>query len=105
MSSLQVLARATQRERVVNLYRRILKTVPHTIRVYDLDLSEKQVKQGVRNMFERNRALRDKGMIDVLLTKAELDFTETVEIWKQKTHLLRILGYDESSTVKIALRS
>lgn len=87
----------TSRTPVSALYRRVLKSIPRVIVTYDLDMTEKQVKDSVRELFRKNSTVTDPRLVDRLLHKGELDLQETVEQWKQKNHLHNLLGHDSAS--------
>ena len=87
------------RAHTLDLYRRICREIPRTIAIYDLDMTEAQVRRGVRSLFDEHREARDPRLVRILLEKAELEFHETVEQWKQKSHLHRLLGHDDNPEV------
>lgn len=83
------------------LYRKVLKSIPHIVTIYDLDISAKQVQQATRQMFEKNRNITDPRIAEWVYRKGELEFQETIELWKQRTHVLRLLGYDATPKVSV----
>jgi len=86
---------AARNLRVVDLYRRILREIPRVITVFDMDLTEKELRKKVREQFKVHDGITDPRAIDRLLLRAELDLEETVNVWKQKAHVYRLLGMDE----------
>jgi hypothetical protein len=88
-----------RKARVVDLYRRTLRQVPRVIAVFDLDLQEKDLRRLVRGLFRKHDLVSDPRLVDQLIVRGEADLEESVEVWKQKAHLLRMLGLDEDAPV------
>mmetsp|Transcript_17802 Transcript_17802/g.28819 ORF Transcript_17802/g.28819 Transcript_17802/m.28819 type:complete len:118 (+) Transcript_17802:82-435(+) len=84
-----------RRARVVDLYKRCIQEIPRIITIFDLDHTEKQLRHDVRRLFNKNQGVTDPRVIDRLIWEGESHLEETVHVWKQKTHLLRLLGYDK----------
>ena len=91
-----------RKARVVDLYRRSLREIPRTINVFDMDMPEAEVRTKVRALFRKHDGVKDPRVIDHLLMKGENDLQETVEVWKQRAHLYRLLGYDTTLKPEIA---
>ncbi|GBG33658.1 NADH dehydrogenase ubiquinone 1 alpha subcomplex subunit 6 [Hondaea fermentalgiana] len=91
-------ATAVRKARVVDLYRRCLREIPRTITIFDMDMTEKEVRSRVRGLFRKHDSVTDPRAVDELLLKGELDLEETVNVWKQKTQLSRMLGTDSEPT-------
>jgi len=83
-----------RKARVVDLYRRTLREIPRTIKIFDMDMPEDVLRGKVRNLFRAHDNVTDPRIIDNLLMKGELDLEETVNVWKQKSQLSRLLGTD-----------
>jgi hypothetical protein len=66
-------------------------------------MTARELHDSVRSMFEKNRDVSDPRVVAWLYRKGEMELAETVEIWKQKTHLLRLLGHDESHHVSVRI--
>ena len=84
---------------VAHLYRQVLRAIPTTIVKFDLDMTETQVRDKMRELFRRHTKLDGRGkpvplpapVLDAMLRRGEEDLRETTELWKQKTHLQRLL--------------
>ena len=68
--------------------------------MYKLDITPRVVRARIRQEFEKNRFVRDLGIIDVLLFKSRTEFEETMNFWKQKSHVMRYFSNDAYATPK-----
>ncbi|XP_072276234.1 NADH dehydrogenase [ubiquinone] 1 alpha subcomplex subunit 6 [Pyxicephalus adspersus] len=57
------------RRRVRELYRAWYREVPNTVHLYQLDISVKQGRDKVREMFQKNAHVTDPRVIDLLVIK------------------------------------
>jgi len=73
------------------LYRRVMKSVPKVMVLYDLDMTQKEVQSSVRTLSRKHAGVSDPRIVDRLLYDGEVQLAETVEMWKQKSHLARLL--------------
>ena len=53
------------------------------------------VRAKLRTMFERNRNVRDVAVLDVLLLKAQQEYQETMNAWKQTSHVMKWFTEEE----------
>ncbi|KAI1289734.1 NADH dehydrogenase [ubiquinone] 1 alpha subcomplex subunit 6 [Halotydeus destructor] len=74
--------------RVINLYRAWYRQVPYILHDYHLNLSEKQMKEKLREFFYRNKNVSDIRVIDMLIIKGQMELNETVNKWKQECHVM-----------------
>lgn len=56
---------------------------------YDLPKSIEQCRAKVREQFVKNKNITDIRVSDMLVIKGQMELQETVEIWKQKGHIMR----------------
>jgi len=77
------------RRRVLNLYKAWYRQIPYIMLNYDIPLQEKECKSTLRNIFLKNKYVTDLRAIDLLVMKGQMELVETVNIWKQKTHIMR----------------
>jgi len=81
--------RLEAKRRVINLYRAWYRQIPSIMLNYDIPLVERECKQTLRDMFLKNKYVTDLRAIDLLVIKGQMELVETVNIWKQKTHIMR----------------
>ncbi len=77
------------RRRVLTLYREWLREASKSAEKLYLDIPVSAVRRQIRMEFEKNRNVKDLGLINVLLMKGTMELVETASIWKQKTHVLK----------------
>ncbi|KAJ2777456.1 ndufa6 NADH-ubiquinone oxidoreductase subunit [Coemansia interrupta] len=94
---------ADARQRAIHLYRRwqknvpqIMKNVPQIMVDYHLCMPQSVVRSKIREHFEKNRYVSDARTIDVLLAKGQMEFDETLNVWKQYSHVLRYFDANEA---------
>jgi NADH dehydrogenase (ubiquinone) 1 alpha subcomplex subunit 6 len=64
---------------------------PEICVLYALDVPASAVRAVIRQRFERNRHLSDPDLIDILLHKSRVEYQETMNFWKQESHVLGLL--------------
>ncbi|KAJ3416584.1 NADH dehydrogenase 1 alpha subcomplex subunit 6 ndufa6 [Chytridiales sp. JEL 0842] len=83
------------RRRTLDLYKTWLRSCPTIVEQHQLDLTTPVLRRRLRQEFERFRNVTDLPTIDVLLLKGRQEYEETVNMWKQKTHVMRYFEEDE----------
>ncbi|KAI9217828.1 hypothetical protein BC828DRAFT_390181 [Blastocladiella britannica] len=106
-SHLAVVSRSSEdhadaRRRALSLYRLWLRKADEIIALYYLDVPSQAIRQRVRQEFEKTRHVSDLGTLDVMLWKGQVDLQETLNLWKQKTHLMRFFEQAEFGDAKKA---
>ncbi|KAI0463227.1 hypothetical protein LJB42_003248 [Komagataella kurtzmanii] len=86
---------------VLNLYRRYLRHSRGFVNNYNLDIPASQVRTKIRQEFERQRFVKDLPLKNILYMKAQMEFQELVNFWKQQCHVMQYFeSIDHQNKIK-----
>ncbi|KAG2185187.1 hypothetical protein INT44_001977 [Umbelopsis vinacea] len=88
--------------RALSLYRQWQKSVPEIMTLYQLNIPSSAVRAKIREEFEKNRFVEDLSVRDILLFKGQTEYQETLNLWKQETHVMRYFAKEEAAPVPTA---
>lgn len=86
------------RNRTLSLYRQWMRAAPEICNLYHLEIGSRVVQQRIRKEFEKNRYVRDLSIVDILLFKGRIELEETLNLFKQPTHVMRYFEDSFSQT-------
>lgn len=77
------------KRRVINLYKAWHRHLPYVVRDYDVPITVNQCKEKLKEMFLMNKHVTDIRTIDLLVIKGQMELVETMEVWKQRNHIMK----------------
>ncbi|KAJ3103871.1 NADH dehydrogenase 1 alpha subcomplex subunit 6 ndufa6 [Phlyctochytrium planicorne] len=80
---------AQARRRALQLYRDWIRAAPVIVERFQLEISTETVRSRIRTEFESKRFVQELPVLDILLTKGRMEYDETLNMWKQKSHVMR----------------
>ncbi|KAM0250208.1 hypothetical protein ACHAQJ_008701 [Trichoderma viride] len=76
------------KRRVLSSYREWMRGAPEIQTMYNIPLPISALRTRIRQEFERNRFANQLSVVDVLLFKSHAEYQETMNFWKQQTHIM-----------------
>ncbi|KAF2861894.1 NADH-ubiquinone oxidoreductase 14.8 kDa subunit [Piedraia hortae CBS 480.64] len=89
------------KRRVIHAYRGWYRASPEIQTMYSLNMPVSAIRNKVRQQFERHRFVSQLSTVDVLLAKSQQEFQETLNYWKQLTHVLKYFREDEDPKAQL----
>ncbi|GAK65061.1 NADH dehydrogenase, alpha subcomplex, subunit 6 [Moesziomyces antarcticus] len=84
------------RRRSTALYRNFYRSAPEICALYALDVPPSTLRAKFRTQFEKNKAIKDVAVLDVMLLKAQQEYQETMNGWKQVPHIMKWFADEEA---------
>lgn len=73
---------------MLSAYREWLRAAPEIQTMYSVPLPVSAVRTRMRQEFERHRHVNKLPVVDVLLFQSNADYQETMNFWRQTTHIM-----------------
>ncbi|KAJ4319961.1 hypothetical protein N0V94_003631 [Neodidymelliopsis sp. IMI 364377] len=92
---------ADAKKRVIHSYRDWLRSAPEIQTMYSLNLPVSTLRTKMRQEFERHRYVNQMKTVDVLLFSSHQEFQETLNFWKQLSHVLKYFRAEEDPKARL----
>ncbi|OTB00107.1 hypothetical protein M426DRAFT_324518 [Hypoxylon sp. CI-4A] len=76
------------KRRVLAAYREWIRAAPEIQTMYSIPLPASVLRTRMRQEFERHRYVNKLPVVDVLLMQNNAEYQETMNFWKQTTHVM-----------------
>ncbi|CAD6936622.1 unnamed protein product [Tilletia controversa] len=87
------------------LYRNFYRAAPEICAIYALDVPPSLLRAKFRTQFEKHRHISDLAVLDVLLLKAQQEYQETINAWKQLPQVMKWFAEEEVTKPQTFLES
>ncbi|EEP78214.1 NADH-ubiquinone oxidoreductase 14.8 kDa subunit [Uncinocarpus reesii 1704] len=74
---------------------------PEIQTMYSLNLPVSAIRTKIRQEFERHRYVNQLPAVDVLLFQSHAEFQETLNFWKQLSHVMKYFRAEEDPTARL----
>ncbi|KAJ4991730.1 NADH-ubiquinone oxidoreductase kda subunit [Stagonosporopsis vannaccii] len=89
------------KKRVIHSYRDWLRSAPEIQTMYSLNMPVSTLRTKIRQEFERHRYVNQIKTVDVLLFNSHQEFQETLNYWKQLSHVLKYFRAEEDPKARL----
>ncbi|KAK7190276.1 hypothetical protein DPSP01_006804 [Paraphaeosphaeria sporulosa] len=89
------------KKRVLHSYRDWLRSAPEIQNMYTLSMPVSALRTKMRQEFERHRYVNQLKTVDVLLFNSHQEFQETLNYWKQLSHVLKYFRTEEEPKARL----
>jgi NADH dehydrogenase (ubiquinone) 1 alpha subcomplex subunit 6 len=69
--------------------------------MYSLNMPVAQIRAKMREEFEKHRYVNNLQAVDVLITQSHMEFQETLNFWKQLSHVMKYFRKEEDPTARL----
>jgi len=92
---------ADAKRRVLTSYREWIRAAPEIQTMYSLALPVSALRTKMRHEFERHRYVNKLQVVDNLLFQSHVEYQETLNYWKQLTHILKYFRTEEDPSSRL----
>ncbi|EED12460.1 NADH-ubiquinone oxidoreductase B14 subunit, putative [Talaromyces stipitatus ATCC 10500] len=92
---------ADAKARVRKSYREWLRASPEIQTMYSLNIPVSVIRTKIRQQFEQHRYVSQINVVDVLLYKSHAEFQETLNYWKQLSHVMKYFRAEEEPAARL----
>ncbi|GLI79277.1 hypothetical protein PoHVEF18_007607 [Penicillium ochrochloron] len=89
------------KKRVLKSYREWLRASPEIQTMYSLGMPVSAIRTKIRQEFEKHRYVSQLSVIDVLLFQSHAEFQETLNYWKQLSHVMKYFRPEEDPGARL----
>ena len=68
-----------------------MRKVPTIQQMYAVDMTVPQMRAAISQSFRKNMEVENSRVVDMLVSKGEMELEETLLLYKTKTHVMRVL--------------
>ncbi|KAG5437739.1 hypothetical protein PCANB_000452 [Pneumocystis canis] len=79
------------RQRILRQYRAWQRAAPIIVQMYQLDIPISTVRSAIRNAYSEHLYIEDVKTLDILIFRCHAEYQETLNFWKQPTHVMTLL--------------
>ncbi|GIK06457.1 hypothetical protein Aspvir_002107 [Aspergillus viridinutans] len=92
---------ADAKSRVIRSYRAWLRASPEIQTMYSLNMPISAIRTKIRQEFEKHRYVQQLGVVDVLLFQSHAEYQETLNYWKQLSHVMKYFRPEEEPGARL----
>lgn len=84
------------RKRVLSLYRKFTRNSQTIAEIYEISYPVARIRTKIRQEFERHRYVEELSVRNILYAKGQMEYQETINYWKQQSHVLKFFLEEEA---------
>jgi NADH dehydrogenase (ubiquinone) 1 alpha subcomplex subunit 6 len=74
---------------------------PEIQQMYSLNMPVARIRAKMREEFEKHRYVNNLQAVDVLITQSHMEFQETLNFWKQLSHVMKYFRKEEDPAARL----